>query len=114
MNSKLISGVTEFLNTEGELKEVKVLLQSSYINTLNTYLFQLLLGIRFTQVHSLYMLPILTCKHAHEHTFMACMGAHMCKCMTHTNFLNPLPTKKSVTYSELNDYEQLCRLIKEN
>lgn len=38
MNSKLISGVTEFLNTEGELKEVKVLIHSSYINTLN-YIF---------------------------------------------------------------------------
>lgn len=25
MNSKLISGVTEFLNTEGELKEVNIL-----------------------------------------------------------------------------------------
>lgn len=26
MNSKLISGVTEFLNTEGELKEVNILI----------------------------------------------------------------------------------------
>lgn len=31
MNSKLISGVTEFLNTEGELKEVNILSCNAFL-----------------------------------------------------------------------------------